>query len=254
LYRNEVFSKSSAHRRDNVCNDCGPAGQWTCVRFLRSPLDRIVSSYFAWSTNPLEWPELALACQSCSQNASFAQFVTALAAVGNHSNMQRSDYDSHVMPQTPLRTCGSEPSRLLSVPVEAMPDALLELDQLRTLRDAGAVVWQSGHYRVQLVSPQDAAANASSWPWPRVKDAMLSERLPPYDSFLTPEICSKLSCLFAADFSAWRRMCAQPELLRCRSCVRVCTAQLIRFRSCGCSECDLNILNTTMQVDRTIAL
>ncbi|KAL1515342.1 hypothetical protein AB1Y20_001973 [Prymnesium parvum] len=211
-YRLRVFDKSSAHRRDQLCDDCGDRGQWTCVRFLRSPLDRIVSSYLTWSLNKAYWPELGLACPGSSENASFAQFVMALSAVVNSSERQTRAFDSHVMPQTPLRACGGELSRLLEVPLEAMPHALRELEQLRKLHDAGAVVWPSLHYKLPKVSLQAAAADVSSWPWPPVKAAMFSERLPAYDNFLTSEICRKLSCLFASDFSAYTRMCAQPEI------------------------------------------
>ncbi|KAL1520876.1 hypothetical protein AB1Y20_022437 [Prymnesium parvum] len=237
-YRREVFEKSRAHRRDHVCHDCGHSGQWTCVRFLRSPLDRIVSSYIHTMTyEKLVLPELGRVCQGCSQTASFAQFLMAISAFVNSSAMKGNRADDHVLPQTPLHGCDSEPSRLLSVPIEAMPNALLELEQLRMLHRAGAGVWPSEHYITQNLSLHASTANVSSWPWSRVKAAIDSKQLPPYDQFLTPEICGKLRCLFAADFSAWQRMCAQPELRQCRTCISACTAQLSRFQSCGCSTC-----------------
>ncbi|KAL1499316.1 hypothetical protein AB1Y20_011524 [Prymnesium parvum] len=224
-----AFEESSA-----LCHECAHADGWTCVRLLRSPLDRLYSSYVHTMTQKTHtFPALSRVCRGCSSNASFAQFVSALAALRNSSAVKERRGDEHLLPQTPWRACGKEPSRLLSVPLEAMPAALLELKQLRVLHRAGAGAWPSDLPVSFPVAPHGATASASSWPWPRVKAAMHAKSLPPYDSFLSAKICATLSCLFAADFSAWTRMCAQPELRQCRTCTRVCSAQLTRFQNCG---------------------
>ncbi|KAL1499322.1 hypothetical protein AB1Y20_011530 [Prymnesium parvum] len=224
-----AFEESSA-----LCHECAHADGWTCVRLLRSPLDRLYSSYVHTMTHKTRtFSALSRVCRGCSSNASFAQFVSALAALRNSSAVKESRGDEHLLPQTPWRACGKEPSRLLSVPLEAMPAALLELKQLRVLHRAGAGAWPSDLPVSFPVAPHGATASASSWPWPRVKAAMHAKSLPPYDSFLSAKICATLSCLFAADFSAWTRMCAQPELRQCRTCTRVCSAQLTRFQNCG---------------------
>ncbi|KAL1499489.1 hypothetical protein AB1Y20_011692 [Prymnesium parvum] len=224
-----AFAESSA-----LCHECAHAAGWTCVRLLRSPLDRLYSAYVHTMTQKTRaFPALSRVCRGCSSNASFAQFVSALAALRNSSAIKESQVDEHLLPQTPWRACGKEPSRLLSVPLEAMPAALLQLKQLRVLHRAGAGAWPSDLPISSPAAPHGTTASPSNWPWPRVKAAMDAKRLPSYDSFLTAKICAKLSCLFAADFSAWTRMCAQSELRQCRTCTRVCSAQLTRFRSCG---------------------
>jgi hypothetical protein len=248
-YRTETFNNrsSTVSARDAECEICGQPG-WRCVRFLRSPLDRVVSSYIhflrmqnksaAWVRRP-SLPELTRRnCHGCENEASFSEFVAALRK--RALSPQRLWSDDHYMAQSPLKPCRNSNLRrnLVAVPTEAMPRALQELPVLSQLRNV--TPWQSEHYVTKSTgasTSHDEKDPPYDWAWPRVDAAMHGGRLPPYETFLNPKLCRAIGCLYSEDFRAYVEMCVRlyegKALGSCASCRRACDFELARFRRCG---------------------
>ncbi|KAG8458437.1 hypothetical protein KFE25_004315 [Diacronema lutheri] len=83
-FRMTVFSRDDAHAvPDNIVEQCAQA-DWLCVAIVRSPLDRVISSFLHVALTKLGpmWPELLEAVGDASRiraaNFSLRQFVHAL--------------------------------------------------------------------------------------------------------------------------------------------------------------------------------
>ena len=256
-YRMKVFNRAPGHAQVGCRNDiatgrvlpisrtCREGTGWRCVKLLRSPFERVVSSYLhtlrtqIWST----FPELSSVCGSpdAAANASFAQFIAALtlrAQKGTHGQ----PVDNHFMPQA--TACDQIELRVFYLPVEGLSGALMALGRIddgRTYNDSGLssshYITQAGAEKVADTTAQDpthrdvAALAFSHFDDCRQKGfAQCGRSVPPYRYFLTNlTLCNQIRCLFAPDFDLYRRMCAQSWLIQaCPECVRMCLIVLQR--------------------------
>ena len=102
-FREQVLSKMSEHRRASCTVVCTPDSGWTCIKLIRSPFDRVVSSYiqimraFRMSRDFRELQRVRPHDANGWTNASFAEFVTALEA--RAATKWSSPNDFHFMPQ-----------------------------------------------------------------------------------------------------------------------------------------------------------
>lgn len=223
-YRQQVFEKQPQHlpRADDLCR-CG-LDEWLCVHFIRSPLDRAVSSYlYAMSERAWIWSR-----RSPIKAMSFGEWVQKLDTLrGKSSGKLLPQWDHFLLQQLRERTCGPHAPKVLYVPVEALPGALDELPQLARLRNL--TMPSSKHYfRFHTDHSPEGHLDVANWDWAQVHAAVRKNTLPPYQSFVANKSIHThlLGCLYRPDVDLYRASCQQPELQGCMSCRSACKKHL----------------------------
>ena len=268
-YRLEVFNQQANH----VPVQCTPklcSTGWTCIRLIRQPLDRVVSTYaFAAKgcTILAHWDELkriklgsraaqyktpaagsaefqwgnytAPPKELCDvlRTTSFDEFTQALTMRSTTRTVSKAD--DHFMPQVHLvdDTCDGSTmgAGIFLVPVEFLSDALPYLGRTTGVW-LNATGQTSSHYNMQNQHQVEddlelQTAPVPFWPYSRV-----AKQSPPYELFTSSDsdIGRRVCCLFREDIEMYRRACRQPWMQLCTACVAVCNRELERLRSvCG---------------------
>jgi hypothetical protein len=254
-YRESVFDTQSDHEAVD-CAVC-EMPEWTCLKMVRNPLNRAVSSYITTgevmrleaSTGYKAYamrhgfeskqtlPELVALEGKARTRFSFADFLDALEI--RAQGCDRSFMDVHFMPQDSL-PC-SPVGRIRHIPIEAM-----SLGALNAATNGTGVVFNDIPQSPELVNSVHAIPHAvtgqntlsgdpSRWSFQTVYQQFNNYRVhpPSYDAFLSGEgITSRICRLFRADVMLYRRMCEQPWLHACTACVAVCQAQIAKLRVC----------------------
>jgi hypothetical protein len=230
-------------RRVKNCTLCSTDEDWSCIKLVRSPFDRVVSSYLRTAENPARsnLPEMR-------DNGSFSDFVHALEKRANRSsheqqrlaNMHKAD---HYLPQ--LRPAcdllrkharvpgelGAEDAALPLVPIECVESALTHL-QSRPGPAASAAFLRldprnlsaPSHYRGKLSSAPIGTAGPV-WTWDYATHFSAHRAVPPYSAFLgEPRLRAAVGRLFADDAKLYEAACRQRWLQGSGECMAMCAA------------------------------
>jgi len=239
------------HRKAGSCARCSDEA-WSCIKLVRSPFDRVVSSYLRTAADPTgsHLPKMRA-------DGSFSDFVHALEARAMLSaskqqplaNRRKSD---HYLPQLRLecdllrrrdsaqggsvtnvrmtRTLGAEDAALPLIPIECFDAALR---QLRSERPAAAYqrldvrnLSATSHYRAKM----DASAEYGSrldpvWTWKYSTHFSAHRAVPTYSSFLNDTRLRELVArLFSDDLELYEAACRQRWLQATEECIEPCAA------------------------------
>uniref|UniRef100_A0A7S2BRH7 Sulfotransferase domain-containing protein n=1 Tax=Octactis speculum TaxID=3111310 RepID=A0A7S2BRH7_9STRA len=261
-YRLHVYNRQPAHAPLPCAKAC--AAGWTCIRLVRQPLDRVVSSYQFGLKNlgamAATWKELMVlktgdetrnSTSSLSSSTlnprivkilagtTFEEFISALTTRAQTKTV--SSADDHFMPQLSnwrddekcdsgtvgpsIRKDGTP--LVYYLPTECLddPEAMLYLG-----RTTGVVLNATGltsaHYNRGKVSASYDGLHVASWPWERVM-----AKHPPYELFTSENasIGRRVCCLFRDDVDMYRRACQQAWLQNTTTCAAECSSQLARL-------------------------
>lgn len=214
--------------RVDPCVVCRPGSGWTCVKIVRSPLARVISSYVHIIRHSAQF---GLA------DSTFDTFVRILEDQATAA--QRSLFDDHFMPQA--SPCDLEAPPLL-LPLETIDEGILPafaehtgfwmdprgLESAhyvsRTSTDEATDV-QSYSRWVPATDIEAATSTASSADSQRVGRSMseAAQRLLNTSSKLRRSVC----CLYRKDVALYRRACAQDWLLEgCPRCAERCAKEV----------------------------
>jgi len=230
-YRSRIFTHQPEHMPDvakgqdweyfRSCAICRSDG-WSCVRLVRTPLDRVVSSYIHVMKHP---PLKIVFDATLNVNASFEDFVQRLpsasqsAHLSNHYTRQSvvgcNDVDGDIEPN------------VMHVPVECLNSALLQVENFTGVSGLSDLGIGSHHY-IKKVDIE--VSGASNWPFWKVLSST-----PSYDNFLkSPSIRHAVCRYYSQDVSLYRKTCAQMWLQGSRGCELSCAAELARLDAvCG---------------------
>lgn len=257
-YRLKVFNGKPNHSPLS-CTPALCAAGWVCIRLIRQPLDRVVSSYQfslqGCSGIAMHWDELRLlklgerAARMSKQDqaklcleTTFTEFIQALTMRALKGRKARHTLaDDHFMPQhasPEVDKCDGSATHangttlVYLVPVEFLDQAVSALGSTTGVV-FNATGLNSSHYRKQDQNTMDRnvqlqGLNVPSWPFSRV-----NAQHPPYELFTSVDanISRRTCCLFRDDIAMYRRACRQPWLQQCAPCVQECSRQLARLRN-----------------------
>jgi hypothetical protein len=243
-YHSKVMMRQ---RHVNNCTHCSTNEDWGCIKLVRSPFDRVVSSYLRTAENPARRSNLP----EMRDNGSFSDFVHALEARANRSsheqqrlaNMHKAD---HYLPQ--LRPAcdllrkharapggfGTEDAALPLVPIECVESALTHLQS--RLGPASAAYLRldprnlsaPSHYRDKSSNAPIGAADPV-WMWDYATHFSAHRAVPPYSAFLgEPRLREAVNRLFADDVELYEAACRQQWLRGSNECMAMCAA----WRAC----------------------
>lgn len=210
---------------------------WVCVKLVRSPLDRVVSSYIHTMNTEIKnsMPELEYAVRHFDDKpvdkASFFHFIAALGLrLQTHWKTKASD---HFLPQT---TKDSDVESIYLVPVETLEDALLALD-METGMSLNATGLTSPHYIDKKSTVLRNVQDVSHKNWPTViVDEVTHEKIsPPYDAYLLNATLNRKICqMFCHDIKLYAKACGSAWLRRSDATQMVCQAERERLIAvCG---------------------
>jgi len=187
---------------------------WSCVKIIRSPFDRAVSSFLRHLKIPSGSPQQLPALR---RGGSFASFLQALPS-SEHGRVERSD---HYLPAY-NSVCDSSSQRrnILYIPLECLADALRSSHVSGDRREnfANLSLRRSAHYLSYSDKVFDARAAYINY-----TDFVSSGVIPARESFLAlEETRRKISELFAQDIDLYRHACRQRTMVNVTSCKAAC--------------------------------
>jgi len=204
-HRTEVFIKKPAHRPVR-CRDVCASG-WVCAKLIRSALDRAASSYRAVVSKKNVgnyFPELLQVLRRKGKtqlNASFAEFIEALDQRSHEP--QFLSMDAHFLPQAE-EDCTTE-HNVIPIPIEAVHDGLLALDQLTGVK-LDATNLTSSHYgrpNTSGASNQIVVEDMSHAAYHQ------TDMIKSYASFFQNRSVNRVFCrAFCEDLSLYGQMCS----------------------------------------------
>jgi len=225
LYREEVFRLQPEHapaasqppdQKDFAsCSVCS-IEEWRCLRLVRTPLDRVVSSYI----HTIKYKIAKYFDATLDEDASFGEFVERLPRAP-----RTGPYVDHWTPQS-AGHCDVAPS-IMHVPVECLNDGLRQFENATGIKGLADPGTGSDHYIAKHVVE---AVNASQWPFARVRNYT-----PSYHNFMTlPSVRLRVCRYYARDVALYRQACAAPWIRTSRQCEASCAAELARLQAvCG---------------------
>jgi len=235
-YRGQVFGHGDQKGKD--CSKfCLPGSKWMCIKLVRSPIDRVVSSFIAIHTNGVNsiarrWPELIEMTHNHTAGATFREFVIALEKT--RQNLEKRPGDDHYLPQysdqcdLPKSTKGRPRPVHYYVPVELLSVALERLGSLTgyQLNSSGLT---SGHYNkkaaTRIANVTDSVIDTPALVLMRAKSHGWV-----YSEFLRDPVVRKKVCtLFCRDVELYRYACEQKWLLGSQPAWSACGSELRRL-------------------------
>lgn len=260
-YRQHVFMHKPEHRRKNCRSFCkrkttesrGEGARadlglganatattgvhqqqsWLCIKIVRSPIDRAVSSYLhslktkLWRVVPY-LSNVTSAKQRSAHNASFADFYEALYHQAASGTLQRAAGDHHWLPQS--TTDGCDDSAHL-VPIETLAESLGVIGQVSDVYlDASGL---TSHQYITKAEEDGPEQDMSDAPFPL---ATRDGKFPPYGSyFLNATINARICQMFCHDLNLYARACRDKSIVRDGSASRqICKHELEKIDTiCG---------------------
>lgn len=248
-YTHEVFDKQPGRRPPQGMSDLQKCADdsWLCVRIVRNPLDRAISSYIhamKYAVVSQQFHELKHACgksaKDCQRNASFFEFTRALLLRAR--NKKQSEYEDHYLPQAWKSDSIGLTKGVLYVPIEIFDNSgsvtrdftpLAKLEPWRVAEQEKLTAMHN-HYIQRNVT---VAAGSEHWDFGRVHDAIKTNRLPAYDSFWVGNktLCREVVAgLYEADMHLYLSTCSQASLRQYAVYANACDKEMARLRDvCG---------------------
>jgi hypothetical protein len=236
-YRTKVFRKRN--ERVRCKGHCGNG--WNCVKLVRSPLDRVVSSFIHVLKSSLKDKFRSLqrtvqhAGKESLEEASFADFIQAASLAAK--TKESFPGDGHYTPQSANDEC-DDLSYLL--PVESIEDGLSALyDVSGVLLNATGLT--SKHYIVKdstLGSSNQDIQDVSKMSFKLLMNNTDSDgrhHTASYDAYLRdPSLNEEICRLFCHDFALYAKACSSPLLSGRQKTQYVCNQERLRVLSvCG---------------------
>ena len=220
-YKRDVLHAETDHVAVDVCDVCargrGAGGPWTCVFAVRSPLDRLVSSFLHVARNG---SMAGRRFRADAGDATFEAFLDWLDARGGRDD----ETGGHAAAQS-VRCLEAAPGAfaVAYVPLETVALGAFDAVAARTGLSLDASGLASDHY----VDHDAHAGYVGDVPVSRLADA--SGAYPPYGAFFRNKTYA-LRCTLAADVALYRRACRQKWLrVHCRACAAECDRQVARL-------------------------
>jgi len=212
-----VYARQPNHRPPRNATATCRDRAWSCVAIIRSPLDRVVSSYQHAMVTKLGG-RLGL-----PGDCPFRRYVAYVA-----SRLAEGRANVHVGSQVEAYY-GPPSATMRYLPVETIGlGGVVALNAVAPRARLDASNLTSSHYRYRRPRARrpdpDATADA---PW-----SAFAEGFPPYEDFFRDSALRDhvLGCLFRADAVLYARACAQPWLRACAACARECDARVQKVR------------------------
>lgn len=236
-YRCEVYNQQFQNMDISSSKLCHLPG-WVCVKLVRSPLDRVVSSYIHVMKTPVKhsFPELKKVLhdlegdENLYQNASFFHFVTALD-LRNQTHWQSDHYEPQLTKDSEMNE-----NNIFLVPVESLEDALLALEK-ETGMTLNATGFTSNHYIKKDNTLVQNMQNVPHTKWPSVivDEVTHEERSPPYGAYLLNTTLNRKICqLYCHDIRMYAKACGSAWLRQSDATQLVCQAEKERLIAvCG---------------------
>ena len=208
------------------CCATNPSG-WTCIKLVRGPFDRLVSSYLR--NNSKGFPEIP-------PGGSFLNFTAALigrAALRRDTQFAKSQArkTDHFLPQK--RDCDDDPAVLL-IPLECERDAF---QVLPPPHNGGALArfnsskFSSGHYRVKAKEPSQGVSDVRALPFSALQT---NGTFPAYSEFYrNSDVRALVVSLYAEDLALYARACRQQWLVGVGTCAKQCRRVLTCHNECN---------------------
>mmetsp|Transcript_69861 Transcript_69861/g.157902 ORF Transcript_69861/g.157902 Transcript_69861/m.157902 type:complete len:370 (+) Transcript_69861:80-1189(+) len=244
-YREDVYEKEAEHwpRPAEVCGFS--TKDWLCVKIVRLPIDRIVSSYIhilknmnqicqvPGGINNFVRGELSQSTKNYDAkgcpDASFREFIDAVSLYGKQDKFVDPN-DVHWMPQYE-KEFDSPSSKLYYIPLELIDSTV---DALADATATGLRFNVSGLTSAHYISKVDSLGFDSS-ATPFSKLAATTSRsgggygsvFPQYSTFLEEKyVAEKVCSLYCDDIQLYRRACNQRWLVANEASFLECNAQL----------------------------
>lgn len=223
-YREEVFDTKKDHKMVHCPTFCQTPGT-VCIKLVRSPLDRVVSSYLHVMLQKRglaekykkHFKELQKVIEDSNankmdglktdrvvENATFADFIEALER--RATSGKRSLGDNHFMPQASRSGCDGNGMRL--IPIEAVEDALALLEGETGLR-LKATGLTSHHYRVRKEVPGSSndLPDISRMPAQKANSRNTTYT---YEMFMQDPVLNEAICrLYCTDIKLYAQACSE---------------------------------------------
>ena len=209
-YRTRVYDQFYKH--EDVCRACKRGSEWTCLFIIRSPADRVVSSFIHVLHDDKLRP---------GKDPSFFDYVQKLLDLRRDETLRFPD-GHHVAPQNYdcLENIHYVALEFLDEGLRAFSDATGR----RFGRKTNTSSFTSPHY----VTKKHCSLDLSQTPF----SLLPQEAFPAYDSFLeNPDLNEALfCCIFDDDIAIYRHACAQSWLMqRCPTCQARCNQEINRL-------------------------
>jgi hypothetical protein len=237
-YRQKVFYRQQNHKPVSCDKVCGLSG-WTCAKLVRSPLDRVVSSYIHVMRSPIlkeSFPQLRMVVEQRSsgtttpsknttkkvKDASFADFVKAMTVIRNNRRVGKNQGWTHYMPQSFFNPSCSDHPNVYLIPIEEVEDALSAF-----ANETGVVYNATGltskHYKRNIPKVVTEFSVHDTWNDTKMKAV-------PYDLYLTdPQLNAEICELYCDDIVLHAKACSSAWLLQSSKAVQT-TCQAERER------------------------
>jgi len=227
-YANQHSSVLQLSHRHGLCCSLDP--RWACVKMVRSPYDRIVSSYLRTAGRTTGFEEMR-------DGGSFDDFVAAIAQRGRlPAATQRRKADvrkaDHVLPQARSACDGRVPGLIL-VPTECAAEAFEQLpapaEHLRGLVNVSRLAPPVHYHRQADPNPTPLDAdNLTALAYSNFADG--AHPVPAYGRFTASQrVRDAVATYFAEDLALYRRTCGQPWLAGVASCMAACEKVLCSY-------------------------
>jgi len=239
-YRIEVFAKQTNHKITSCDAVCGLPG-WTCAKIIRSPLDRIVSSYIHTMHTEIKrkFPQLKMAVakssysmntQKTTEDASFVDFVTAMDMLRDPPLPRHNLWWDHYIPQSLQNpSCNDHPNIYL-LPIEELEEVLAAFaNETGVIYNATGLI--SSHYVSNKPTRQGKGIDFdvhNTWNKTKMKTV-------PYDWYLTnSQLNIKICEIFCEDIFIYAKACSSTWLQSSQQVQTSCWAERERVISvCG---------------------
>ena len=226
-------SPSPKHMPLGPCAKQCQQDDWTCIKIIRNPLDRAVSSYIHTVKYNI-WRAFFELHQATNQSskvvgedgeakdnpmirtATFEQFVNALELRALNVTNPKSSLDNHFLPQAEQQGC--DESMDYVIPLETTDIGLHMINEERNLTLPTSKNISSSHYiQKDTNATTSDLPDASQIPLvvPNLKrrpSSMVVEtkNIYPYDAYYqNPTVSEKVCRLFYIDFQLYKRSCEQ---------------------------------------------
>jgi len=235
-YRTTMYDKDPFYKKQNPCEVCKEGSEWTCLFIIRSPADRVVSSFIHVLRTILA-PRLPGYEDVFHKDPSFRDYIDVLMQFRRNETLQFDDRH-HAGPQDITHHCNDDESLDIKyVAVEFLDDGLRAFSNATGNRfgsNTSASSFTSPHYVEQYAAANETlfTKDITQTPFSLLKSRQGA--YPSYDSFFGHVDLNRdiFCCLFDDDLAMYQRTCTQSWLVqRCPTCEARCWREVARLNA-----------------------